>query len=36
MEVLDGLVDEDLRLELLLVEALHAEAERLAVPADDR
>jgi hypothetical protein len=30
MDVLDGLVDEDLRLELTLVEALHAEAEQLA------
>ncbi len=30
MEVLDGLADEDLRLELVLVEALHWEAERLA------
>ncbi|MBB5966419.1 hypothetical protein FHS22_005710 [Planomonospora venezuelensis] len=30
MEVLDGLADEDLRLELVLVEALYLEAERLA------
>ncbi|ETK34922.1 hypothetical protein MPTA5024_17015 [Microbispora sp. ATCC PTA-5024] len=33
MDVLDSLVDEELRLELLLVEALHEEAERLAAPA---
>ncbi|MBB4943867.1 hypothetical protein FHR32_008268 [Streptosporangium album] len=34
MGVLDGLVDEVLRLELLLVEALHEEAERLAAQSD--
>ncbi len=34
MEVLDNLLDEDLRLELVLVEALHWEADRLAAPAD--
>lgn len=34
MEVLDGLVDEDLRLEFLLVEALYQEAERLAAQSD--
>ena len=34
MDVLDGLIDEDLALELLLVEALHEEAERLAAPAE--
>ncbi len=28
------LLDEDLRLELVLVEALHREADRLAAPAD--
>jgi hypothetical protein len=33
MDVLEGLIDEDLLLELILVEALHTEAERLA--ADD-
>lgn len=33
MEVLDGLADERLRLELLLIEALHREAERLAAQA---
>ncbi len=33
MDVLDGLVDEEFRLELLLIEALHEEAERLAAPA---
>jgi len=32
MDVLDGLVDEELRLELILVQALHEEAERLAAP----
>ncbi|MBB4935996.1 hypothetical protein FHR32_000301 [Streptosporangium album] len=30
MEVLDALIDEDLRLKLVLIEALHTEAERLA------
>lgn len=30
MDTLDGLIDKNLRLELLLVEALHAEAEHLA------
>ncbi|WP_271221757.1 hypothetical protein [Streptosporangium carneum] len=30
MDALDDLVDEELRLELLLVEALHHEAEQLA------
>jgi hypothetical protein len=34
MEVLVGLVDEDLHLELILVEALHTEAERLAAQSD--
>lgn len=34
MDVLEGLIDEDLRLELILVEALHTEAERLAAPDD--
>lgn len=34
MGVLDGLVDEVLRLELLLVEALYEEAERLAAQPD--
>jgi hypothetical protein len=33
MDVLEGFIDEDLLLELILVEALHTEAERLA--ADD-
>lgn len=34
MDVLIGLVDEDLLLELILVEALHTEAERLAARPD--
>ncbi|MBB4940776.1 hypothetical protein FHR32_005153 [Streptosporangium album] len=34
MDVLDDLVGEELRLALLLIEALHEEAERLAAPAD--
>lgn len=34
MEVLAGLVDEDLRLELILVEALYGEAERLVAQSD--
>jgi hypothetical protein len=34
MDVPYGLVDEKLRLELLLIEALHEEAEKLAAPAD--
>ncbi len=34
MDVLDTLLDGDLRLELVLVEALHWEADRLAAPAD--
>ncbi|GLW23989.1 hypothetical protein Mame01_40320 [Microbispora amethystogenes] len=33
MDVLDSLVDEELRLEFVLIEALHQEAERLAAPA---
>ncbi len=33
MDVLDQLVNADLRLELLLVAALHEEAERLIGPA---
>ncbi|GAA3036720.1 hypothetical protein GCM10017559_75590 [Streptosporangium longisporum] len=34
MDVLIGLVDEELRLELILVEALHTEAERLAAQSE--
>jgi hypothetical protein len=34
MEVLVGLIDEDLRLELILIEALHTEAERLTAQPD--
>jgi hypothetical protein len=34
MDVLVGLIDEELRLEFLLIEALHEEAEKLAAPAD--
>lgn len=34
MDVLDGLVDQELRVELVLIEALHWEADRLAAPAD--
>ncbi|GAA0388796.1 hypothetical protein Acor_59420 [Acrocarpospora corrugata] len=34
MDVLDSLVDTELHLELVLVEALHWEADRLAAPAD--
>ncbi|MBB2910249.1 hypothetical protein FHS43_001512 [Streptosporangium becharense] len=34
MEVLFGLIDDDLLLELILVEALHTEAERLAAQPD--
>ncbi len=34
MDVLIGLIDEDLLLELILVEALHTEAERLAAQPD--
>lgn len=34
MDVLDNLLDGDLRLELVLVEALQWEADRLAAPAD--
>ncbi len=33
MDVLDSLVEDELRLELVLIEALHHEAERLAAPA---
>ncbi len=33
MDVLESLVDGELRLELVLIEALHHEAERLAAPA---
>lgn len=33
MDVLDSLADEELRLEFVLIEALHHEAERLAAPA---
>ncbi|SIR78402.1 hypothetical protein SAMN05421833_115116 [Microbispora rosea] len=33
MDVLESLVDDELRLELVLIEALHHEAERLAAPA---
>lgn len=33
MDVLESLVDDELRLELVLIEALHYEAERLAAPA---
>ncbi|MFC0865020.1 hypothetical protein ACFHYQ_22255 [Sphaerimonospora cavernae] len=33
MDVLESLVDEEFRLEFLLIEALHEEAERLAAPA---
>jgi hypothetical protein len=34
MDVPYGLVDEKLRLELLLIEALHEEAEKLAAQAN--
>ncbi len=34
MDVLDSLIDSELHLELVLVEALHWEAERLAAPAE--
>lgn len=33
MDVLHGLIDEELHLEFLLIEALHEEAEKLATPA---
>ncbi|GAB3881016.1 hypothetical protein GCM10027612_09450 [Microbispora bryophytorum subsp. camponoti] len=33
MDVLESLVDDELRLELIVIEALHHEAERLAAPA---
>ncbi len=34
MDVLVGLMDEELRLEFLLIEALNEEAEKLAAPAN--